>query len=184
MRRIMAAAGVAGMLALSGAAQAGSFSYDYLEGGVADEDHGSAVFAGGSVSLDPHVYALGSVYALDFDHDVSGYYLEGGLGYHVPLTPQADFFVNGQLLYANIDVPGDNSDLGAIARAGVRFIPVEKLELEGSVAVSSNDHMPNDGVGVTVSGRYYIDPRLSVALGLSSDTEIDGAFLNVRYNFR
>ena len=113
MRRIMAAAGVAGLLVLSGAAQARTFSYNYVEGGVADEDHGSAIFAGGSVDLDPHVYALGSLYGLDFDHDVSGYYLEGGLGYHVPLTPQADFFVNGDtdsrtgIRVATKDVDGD-----------------------------------------------------------------------------
>jgi hypothetical protein len=180
----MTAAGLAVALTVCGSAQARSYSYDYLEGGVADEDHGSAIFAGGSTALDPHFYALGSLYALDFDHDVNGYYLEGGLGYHVPLTAQADFFVNGQLLYANIDHPGDNSDLGAIARAGVRFVPAEKFELEGALAVSSNDRMPNDGVGINVSGRYYFDPKLSVALGLSSDTETDGASLSVRYRFR
>lgn len=184
MRRIMAAAGVAGMMVLCTQAQARPFSYDYVEGGIAEEDHGSAVFLGGSAALDPHIFALGSVYGADFDHDVNGHYLEGGLGYHVPLTAQSDFFVTGQLLYVNIDHAGDNSDLGAIARAGVRFAPVDKVELEGSLALSSNDRLPHDGVGVTVSGRYHIDPRLSVALGLSSDTEIDGAYLNVRYNFK
>lgn len=177
---------LASVLALSaGVASAASFSYDYVEGGYGEVDEGDSLFVGGSKALDKNLYVLGSVYALDFDGDVNGMYLEGGLGYHVPLSAQADFFVNGQLLYANFNHVGhDDDDLGGIARAGLRFMPVDKLELEGSVALSSNDFLVDDGIGVSASARYYIDPRFSAALGYSADTELDGFFLNARYDFK
>jgi hypothetical protein len=177
---------LAGVLALSaGVAAAAPFSYDYVEGGFGEADTGDALFVGGSSALDKNLYVLGNIYALDFDRDVSGAYLEGGLGYHVPLSAQADFFVNGQLLYANFNhVGNDDDDLGAIARAGVRFLPVPKLELEGSLALSSNDFLVNDGIGISASARYFFQPALSAAIGVSSNTELDGLYANVRYNFK
>lgn len=177
---------LAGVLALSaGVAAAAPFSYNYVEGGFGEVDHGDALFVGGSAALDKNLYVLGSLYALDFNNDVSGAYLEGGIGYHVPLSAEADFFVNGQLLYANFNhVGNDDDDLGAIARAGVRFMVVPKLELEGSLALSSNDFLQDDGVGLSASARYYFQPALSGALGFSSDTELDGFFVSARYNFK
>ncbi|MDI1301542.1 MAG: hypothetical protein PSX71_06530 [bacterium] len=174
---------LAGAIALAaGAANAAPFSYDYVEGGYGEVDSGDSLFVGASKSLDKNLFVLGNVYAVDFDHGVNGVYLEGGLGYHVPLSAQADFFTTAQLLYSKFDVPhGNDDDLGAIARVGVRLTPVAKLELEGSVALSSNDFLVNDGLGLSASARYHIDPRLSAAIGYSSNTELDGAFINMRY---
>lgn len=177
---------LASALALSaGVASAAPFSYDYVEGGYGEVDRGDSLFLGGSAALDKNLYVLGSVYALDFPGDANGMYVEGGLGYHVPLAAKADLFVNGQLLYANLNhVGNDDDDLGGIARVGVRVMPVDKLELEGSVALSSNDFLVDDGIGVSASARYYIDPRISAAIGYSADTELDGFFLNARYDFK
>ncbi len=177
---------LASALALTaGVANAAPFSYDYVEGGYGEVDRGDSLFIGGSSSLDKHLYVLGSAYALDFPGDVNGMYVEGGLGYHVPLAPKADLFATGQLLYANLNhVGNDDDDLGAIARVGVRVMPVDKLELEGSLALSSNDFLVDDGIGISASARYYFQPQLSGAIGVSSDTELDGVFLSARYNFK
>lgn len=180
---------LAAALGLGASAAHAAFSYNYVEGGFGEEDEGNGFFVGASKNLDRNLFVLGSVYYVDPDinipgYDATGYYLEGGLGYAMPLTPQADFFVNAQLLYANADIPGDDDDIGGIARAGLRYMPVDKVELEGSVAMSSNDLLIDDGFGASASARYYFDPRLSAALGYSTDTELDGVFLNVRYNFR
>lgn len=174
---------LAGAIALTaGAANAAPFSYDYVEGGFGEVDSGESIFIGASKSLDNNLFILGNVYAVDFDHGVEGAYVEGGVGYHVPLSAQADFFTTAQLLYSKFDVNhGDDDDLGGIARAGLRFTPVDKVELEGSVALSSNDFLVDDGLGFSASARYHIDPRLSAAIGYSSETELDGAFINVRY---
>lgn len=174
---------LAGAIALAaGAANAAPFTYDYVEGGLGEVDSGDSLFIGASKSLDKNLFVLGNIYAVDFDHGVEGAYVEGGLGYHVPMSAQADFFTTVQLLYSRFDVPrGDVDDFGGIARAGLRLTPVEKLELEGSVALSSNKFLVNDGLGLSASARYHIDPRLSAAIGYSSNTELDGAFINVRY---
>lgn len=174
---------LAGAIALAaGAANAAPFTYDYVEGGLGEVDSGDSLFIGASKSLDKNLFVLGNIYAVDFDHGVEGAYVEGGLGYHVPMSAQADFFTTAQLLYSRFDVPrGDVDDFGGIARAGLRLTPVEKLELEGSVALSSNKFLVNDGLGLSASARYHIDPRLSAAIGYSSNTELDGAFINVRY---
>lgn len=167
---------------LAGSAHAQSFSYNHIEGGYGEVDDGDALFVGASAALDKNLYVLGSLYGVDMPHDVDGVYLEGGLGYHLPMTAQADFFVNGQLLYATLDQHhGDDDDLGAIVRAGLRYMPVQKLELEGALALSSNDLLVDDGIGLNLSARYYIQPRLSAALGVNMDTELDGLSLSLRY---
>lgn len=159
------------------------FSYDYVEAGVGEVDEGESVFAGFSRSLGSGVYGLGSIYSVDFG-PVDGMYVEGGLGYKAPVNGNVSAFVNGQLLYANVDTRrGDDDDLGAIARAGLKFKPSDKVELEGALALSSNDFLIDDGLGLEVAGHYYFDPRFSLGLGVASDTELDGVFLKARYHF-
>ncbi len=165
-------------------AHAAPFSYDLVEGGYGEIDSADALFVKGSKALDKKLYVLGGLYAID-DRNVDGLYLEGGLGYHLPLSKQADLVMSGQLLYGDIDTPGGGvDDLGAILRAGVRFTPADQVELEGNVAFSSNDTLIDDGIGLDVYGRYFFNKQLSGALGLHSDTELDGVSLSMRYTFR
>lgn len=176
---------VAALALMASAAHAAPISYDYVEGGFGEIDEADALFLGGSKSLDKNLFMLGSAYVLDLPGGGDGFYLEGGLGYHLPLNNQTDLFFNGQLIYADIDTRfGGDDDLGAILRAGVRYMPVEKVELEGSLAASSNDLLLDDGLGVSVSGRYHFTPQFSGAVGLHSDTELDGVSFSVRYAFR
>ncbi len=172
---------LAGLLALcTGAANASSFSYDHVEGGFGEIDEADALFVRGSAALDKNLYFLGGVFIID-EKNTDGFYLQGGLGYHLPLSKQADLYFNGQLLYADIE---SEDDIGFILRAGLRFMPVDKVELEGVLAASSNDLLIDDGLGIDVYGRYHFNPQLSAALGLHSDTELDGLSLSVRYNFK
>ena len=172
---------VAALALMASAAHAAPISYDYVEGGFGEIDEADALFLGGSKSLDKNLFMLGSAYVID-ENNSDAFILEGGLGYHLPLNSQTDLFFNGQLLYVDVDSVGD--DLGAILRAGVRYMPAEKIELEGSLAASSNDLLLDDGLGVSVSGRYHFTPQFSGAVGLHSDTELDGVSFSVRYAFR
>lgn len=52
------------------------------------------------------------------------------------------------------------------------------------MAFSSNDTLIDDGIGLDVYGRYFFNKQLSGALGLHSDTELDGVSLSMRYTFR
>jgi hypothetical protein len=178
-KQLILAGLVAGWAAL---AQAAPFSYDYVEGGFGETDSNDTVFAGISKSLDKNIYVLGNFYNVDLDRGHVNY-LEGGVGYRQPIDNRTSFFVNGQLLYANASRrAGDSDDFGAIARAGVRFMAAPQLELEGSLALSSNDLLVDDGLGLSASARYLFTPRFSAAIGYSADTELDGAFVSARYN--
>lgn len=168
------------LLMAAAAAHAAPFSYDLVEGGYGEIDEADSLFIKGSKALDKNLYVLGGLYAAE-DNNQDGFMLEGGLGYHLPLSKQADLVLNGQLLYADNDV---DDDLGAILRAGVRFTPADRVELEGNLAFSSNDVIFDDGIGLDVYGRYFFNKQFSGALGLHSDTELDGLSLSVRYNFR
>lgn len=180
---------VAALALMASAAQAAPISYDYVQGGFGEIDEADALFLGGSKSLDKNLFMLGSAYVVD-ENNFDGFYVEGGLGYHLPLNKQTDLTLSAQLLYGDFDYshpvfgPASNDDLGAIVRAGVRFMPVEKFELEGDLAFSSNDTLIDDGIGLDVSGRYHFTPQFSGAVGLHSDTELDGVSLSVRYAFR
>jgi hypothetical protein len=180
---------LAAVLSFGASTAHAAFSYDFVEGGFGEVDEGDAIFLNASKSIDNNLFVLGSAYMIDSGIDIPGYdgegfYLEGGLGYAMPLAPNADFFANAQVLYASFDFPGEDDDIGGIARAGLRYVPVDKVELQGSVAMSSNDFLIDDGFGLDASARYHFDPRLSVAVGYSRDTELDGAFLNLRYTYQ
>ncbi len=163
--------------------QALAFSYDYVEGGYGEIDQADSLFVKGSKSLDKNLFLLGGAYVFD-ETSVDGFYLEGGLGYHLPLSKQADLMMSAQLVYGDIDFNRNSEDdLGAILRAGVRFTPVDKVELEGNLAVSSNDTLIDDGIGLDAYARYAFTNQLSGALGMHSDTELYGISLSVRYNF-
>ena len=76
---------------------------------------------------------------------------------------------------------GNHDDTGLVASAGLRFRVQPKIELEGDVKYLTNDIL-HDGLGAQVAGRFYIDPRFSVAAGVAVDTEMDGLFVALRYN--
>lgn len=166
-----------------------TLSYDFVEAGAGEVDEGDAVFIGGSTSVNRSIFALGSAYLVDSGislpgYDGEGFYLEAGLGYAMSVAPQADVYANAQLLYANFDFPGDDDDLGYITKVGIRYLPVSQIELEAVAAYSSNDFLVDDGVGISGNARYHVTPALSAAIGYAQDMELDGAFLNVRYDFR
>lgn len=185
IRRIL----MAGALALAAGTSHAAFSYDFVEGGAGEVDEGDALFLNASKRINPNLFVLGSAYMVDSGlssprYDGEGFYLEGGLGYVMPMAPQADVFATAQVLYGNLDVPGDDDDLGYITRLGIRYMPMDRVELEGSAAYSSNDLLIDDGIGFTGTARYRITPMFSAGIGYSQDTELDGAFFNVRYQFQ
>ena len=178
---------LAGVLALATSTSYAAFSYDYLEISAGEVDEGDALFANASKKVGPNLFILGGAYMVDSglslgSYDGEGFYLEGGLGYYLPMAPEADVYASAQVLYANLDVPGDDDDLGYMTRLGIRYTPVARVELEGSMALSGNDLLIDDGLGFGGSARYQLTPAFSVAVGYTQDTELDGAFFNVRYN--
>lgn len=185
--KFLKTAALALALGASGAAAAADYSYNYVEGGFGEIDDGDGFFVNGSHDIAPNVALAGGVFLGSFDvpfnNDADVTALEFGALYHQPLKSNLGFNAGLKLLHINVDAGrwGDADDTGLVASAGLRFRVQPKIELEGNLKYLSND-LIDDGLGADVAGRFYIDPRLSVAVGLAMDTELDGLFLGLRYN--
>lgn len=163
------------------------FSYDYVEGSFGEYDvargvDGSAIYLGGSKSLDRNWGLLGSVGFLDFDGGVDGTVLQGGGFLHTPINSDADFVGTARLLYVDID--GGDDEIGVFLSGGVRFAVQDNFHLEGEIDLIENDAIEDDGLGIKIDGRYYFNKQFSGAVGLANDSEFDGLFVNVRYDLK
>ncbi len=171
--------------AVAGAATANkktsSISYDYVEGSFGEYDDADAdvLYLGGAMGIDKQFAVLGSLGLIDangFDITV----LRGGALFHVPVEKNFDVF--GALELAWVDTDFDN-DLGFIATGGARFKVQDNFELEGKLTMTEVDPF-DDGLGFAVSGRYFLNKQLSAAVGIASETEFDGLWVNLRYNLK
>lgn len=174
----------AALLAASVGAQAAAFSYDYVEGSFGELDHGDAIYIGASKGLDKQFGILGSLGILDFDGGGDGTVLRGGGFFHTPIQQDLDFFATLELVFSDYDVgPFDDTDLGFAAGAGVRFAVQDNFQLEGKLVVVEVDPF-DDGLGFSANARYFLNRDLSAAVGVASDAEFDGLFVNLRYNLK
>lgn len=182
---------LAALLAGATAAQAASFSYDYIEGGFGEIDvespgniDGDAIYLGGATSLDKQFGLLGSLGIIDYD-GADGMVLRGGGLFHTSLNKDLDLFGTLEAVYSTWDAPAgaDDDDIGLAAAAGLRFAVQDNFHVEGKLTVTEVDPF-DDGLGLAINARYYMDKQLSAAIGVASDAEYDGLFVNLRYNLK
>lgn len=177
-------------LGASAAASAADFKYNYVEAGFAELDgDGDALFVQGAYDIAPNIGLVGGLFLGDYDPNVDLTGLEFGIQYHQTLKSNLAFHTGIKLLHIEkeFDHPVWNTgreedDTGFIANAGLRFKVQPKIELEGDIKYSSNDIMLDDGIGIQVAGRFYLNNQFSIAPGLAMDTEFDGLFVGVRYD--
>lgn len=169
----------AALLAVSANAAAANFSYDYLEGGFGELDQADALYLSGAFSLDKAYGLQGSAGFIDYDGG-DGKVLRFGGFYRNALQRDLDLFLNLELVYSDFKVAlpppagtWNDSDIGFSAGAGLRFAVQDNFHVEGKLTLTEVDPF-DDGLGFSVNARYYMDKRLSAAIGLASDTEFDG----------
>lgn len=179
---------VATLLAASASVQAGDFSYDYLEGSFGELDSADAIYLGGAMSLDGQFGLLGSLGIIDYKGG-DGMVLRGGGLFHKSLQPNLDLFGTLELVYSDFEYGGpfgtkvSDDDLGFAAAAGLRFALQDNFHIEGKLTATEVDPF-DDGLGLSVNARYFMNKQLSAAIGVASDTEFDGLFLNLRYDLK
>jgi len=145
-------------------ASAQDLSYNFVEGGFArveldvgpvDVD-GDGFGVGGSFEIGDSFFGLASYQTADFGSGVDLNQLTAGFGYHVGISPNADFVATLAYVRAEIEASGfgsvDESGIGA--SIGVRGMVSDRVELNGAIS--------------------YVD------LGDGDDTSIGGGLL---YNF-
>lgn len=172
-------------LGASAAATAADFNYNYVEGGFGEIDDGDVIFLNAAHDIQNNIGLVGGLFTGDTDYNVDVTGIEFGAQYHQALKSNLGFNAGLKILHVQVDLPswarGDDSDTGLIANAGLRFRVAPKIDLEGSLKLSSND-MIDDGLGAEVGGRFYLDQHLSFGVGLAVDTELDGLYAGVRYD--
>lgn len=179
---------VAALLSASASVHAGSFSYDYLEGNFGELDSADAIYLGGAMSMNEQFGLLGSLGVIDFKGG-DGTVLRGGGLFHKALQQNLDLFGTLELVYSDFEYGGpfglkiSDDDLGFAAAGGLRFELQDNFHIEGKLTLTEVDPF-EDGLGVSVNARYYMNKQLSAAIGVASDAEFDGLFLNLRYNLK
>lgn len=174
---------LAGLMLASAGAHAAGLSYDYVEGSLGEYDDLDGIYVGAAKSLDKQFGIIGALGLLD-DGPVDVTVLRAGALFHTPIQKDLDFVATLELVYADWDAGsfGDD-DIGFAASGGVRYAVQDNFQLEGKLTVTEVDPF-EDGLGISLDGRYYFNPQFSGAIGLASDAEFDGLFLNVRYDFK
>ncbi len=180
---------LAALMAAAGAAQAGAFSYNYIEGGFGEidgdgwVDDGDAIYFGGAMELDKQFGLLGSLGLIDIGQ-FDGTVLRGGGLFHTPINKDLDFVGTLELVYSDWDTPfGGDDDLGFAASGGVRYAVQDNFQIEGKLTVVEVDPF-DDGLGLSVGARYYMNKQLSAAAGIANDAEFDGLWINLRYDLK
>lgn len=204
LRRQIIAAGVAtlclngGAMAAQDSSQTGSpFKYTWIDGGLGDVDDGSAIFVEGSLAIDRNLALVGGLYSYDFD-GADGYLIEVGGQMRFPIDRKTDAYGSVRLYHSKIDVDnvtvcagslcvtargGEADDTSVILRGGVRHAIDSRVHLEGELSYIAGDLFDGD-LGLRAGGRFYFDKQLSVAVGLTVDTEIDGLYVSLRYDLK
>lgn len=182
------------LLAFASTTQAASPNYSYIEGSFGELDgDASAVYVGGSMALDRKLAFVGALGVTDYDIG-NGLVVRGGGLYRKSLQRELDVYGSLELVYSDYDyrwpgigagtwASGSDQDIGLVATVGMRWMLQDNFEVAGKLTLTEVDPF-EDGLGLGVSARYYLDRQLSAAAGIASDTEFDGIFVNLRYDLK
>lgn len=160
------------LLALASPAFADGLSYNYLEAGFAqidlDDDivdvDGDGFEIGGSFEVGDQLFVFADYGSADFDFGVDLDQLSVGLGFHTPLSNNADFVAKIAYVSAEVSAFGFSADEdGFGASIGLRGKPSERVELEGFI-----DYVDlGDGDDTSVSGAAWYEFTEAFAVGLN-----------------
>lgn len=182
-------------LAVSGAAMAQSPQWSYFQGqaGWADSGNdGENTQYGAALSLQAFdILHFGGQFttgkfdsALIDDSDVENWNIF--FGFHTSLASNTDIFADA--IFGNVDPDdlGDDDDYYG-GRFGVRYIPIDQLEINGGVqAVYLDDDESNQVTG-WVGGRVLINDSWSAGVTFTPDDfrhlEEDSLTIDIRFGF-
>lgn len=180
---------LAALMVASVGAQAAGFSYDYVEASVGEYDDLDGFYVGGAMGLNQQFGLLGSIGMLDdgpFDVTV----IRGGGLFHSAIQKDLDVFATLEIVYADYEYCrpfagcGGDDDMGFAAAGGLRYAVQDNFQLEGKLTLTESDAFDDTDLGISLNGRYYFNQQFSGALGLASDAEFDGIYLNARYDLK
>lgn len=166
------------------------FSYTYIEGTLVSSElndvgpldaSGDGIGIAGSIAFGERFHGFGSFTDEGFDFDLDRTTLQIGAGYAYPL--QGGFDLVGRLSYIESDIqrPGpDINDNGFGIEGGVRGRFTPRSEFDAGIRYVD---VRRSDTSLFFNGRFFLQPRLAVGGGLTSD---DGNLVltaAIRYSF-
>lgn len=167
-----------------------AFSYDYLDVSYVAREYdlidetGSGVAVRGSYDLAPFVNLIG-VYtydSVDFvldDVDTSGFAF--GIGSHYPVHERVDMYSEALFLWGDRKGGGiDRSETGFSFEAGLRTMPLDRLEFDAAVLYA--DLFESD-TNLVLGARAYITRASSAGFRAILDDDGNTYSLGLRYQW-
>jgi len=174
-------------------AMAESPNYTYLELGYQSVD----LDAGGGIDADGDGYGIGGSFEFGgsffgfvnyadtgFDFSVDLTQLQAGVGWHMGLTDNTDFFATASWVDAEIDAPGFNSisEDGYGLSIGIRSNVTDLIELYGEIAyVDLGDGADSTGFGAGIF--FNITDNFALGLGAADDDDVTSYGARARFYF-
>lgn len=159
------------LLALSAAASAEDFDYNWLSFGYSSIDFdninadGDALGIDGSLAINDDFHAFASYAAADLDFGIDATTFDIGVGYNTKLSDVVDAYARLSYEYVDVDVPGfgGNDDNGFGFGVGMRFAATDQVELQGAIQyVDLNDS--GDDTALVLGGLYSFTPAFALGL--------------------
>ena len=169
---------------LAAPAMAESPSYNFIQAGYQSTDldfragfdvDGDGYGLGGSFEIGDHVFVFASYVRSELDFAVDLNQLQAGLGYHLGLTDNTDFFASLAYVDAELEAKGDRGfgsadDSGYGVTIGLRSNVSDLIELFGEIAYVD---FGDGGDGTAIGGGIWFNLTDSFALGLGAAADDD-----------
>jgi hypothetical protein len=172
------------------------FNYNYLEGGFVSIDSGTGNPSGsignlsglgidGSYEVAPNFRLVAGFNTTSCcDYRLNNFSV--GVGYHQMLLQQLGLFVTAQLVnsdgkYTPAGFSASSSDTGFGLVGGVRFTPVEKVEVDGFVSVTGGNDFVDSSPSPGVLGMYNFADHWNVFASYTANQDL--FYTGVRYDF-
>jgi hypothetical protein len=180
---------------LAAPAFAADISYNFIEVGYQEIDIDGG-FVGG-FDIDGDGYGIGGAFELnenwflgasysnaDFDFGVDYDELMLGVGYHVPISDNADFYGMFSYLTAEASADGFGSvdEDGYAATIGVRGMVGERFELNGSLAYVDFGS-GSDSTAFGAGALYYFTDAVAAGFSIDIDDDVTAYGIGVRIYF-
>lgn len=178
-------------LVLAGPVFAGDLSYNFIEGryqkvefdaGSIDVD-GDGFGIGGSFEINENVFAVASYSTADFDFGIDLNQLSLGVGYHVDVSPNADFFATLSFVRAEVEASGFGSEDedGFGAAIGMRGMVSDQVELFGTL--SYVDLGDDDGTAIGGGALYSFTDTFALGANIEFDDDVTTYGISARLYF-
>jgi hypothetical protein len=179
-------------LVLASPAMAGDLSYNFLEGGYLRVEFDNSGFdldgdgfgIGGSFELNENLFAFASYSTADFDFGIDLNQLSAGVGYHVDISQNSDFFAALSFVRAEAEAAGLGSadEDGIGVTIGVRSMVSDQVELFGTLSYVD---LGGDADGTSVGGGalYSFTDTFAVGANVEFDEDVTSYGLTARLYF-